>query len=385
MHSWDSPFGASSGNLARRREMARQVSKQSIEEMRAVLGPEPSDMDLIRALHLSRNDVASAINILFDTPHFQSKSAKSTARAAPSIKAKGTPATKVHTEGNKSSPTLPNIVTPSHPQPAKVLASLYHAEAEVIHSLSSPTMANTVTQEGLTEVLHVSHQPQSNQFQYPILSGSLFDENSNLDLCPRDEDTLDFPGKSPENRNLTRNAMEICEPLSSSQLETRPPTLQLESQALFTGFPEPAPVDNGPLWPENFPASKLDQRATHRASVALLDKEWVLLGETEIVAFSTCKGPKLQPGDPLEFSFPKQSVGSGKGPFEVRKPWGRSKGTAEIVRFSCGEWGEVGRIPGDWARSLIPLIQTGKVRVDGKCQCAPATLSLLDSIVVLLQ
>jgi hypothetical protein len=130
-------------------------------------------------------------------------------------------------------------------------------------------MANTVTQEGLTEVLHVSHQPQSNQFQYPILSGSLFDENSNLDLCPRDEDTLDFPGKSPENRNLTRNAMEICEPLSNSQQETRPPTVQLESQALFTGFPEAVPVDNGPLWPKTFPASKLAERATHRASVAL--------------------------------------------------------------------------------------------------------------------
>ncbi len=58
------------------------------------------------------------------------------------------------------------------------------------------------------------------------------------------------------------------------------------------------------------------------------------------MAFSTCKGPKLQPGDPLEVSFPEQSAGTGKGPFEVRKPWGRSKGTAEIVR-SCGEWGEV--------------------------------------------
>jgi hypothetical protein len=45
---------------------------------------------------------------------------------------------------------------------------------------------------------------------------------------------------------------------------------------------------------------------------------------------------------------------------------------------------QVGQIPGDWAHSLIPLIQTGNVRVDGKCQCAPATLSLLDSIVVLL-
>ncbi len=58
------------------------------------------------------------------------------------------------------------------------------------------------------------------------------------------------------------------------------------------------------------------------------------------MAFSTCKGPKLQPGDPLEVSFPEQSAGTGKGPFEVRKPWGHSKGTAEIVHFSCGEWGE---------------------------------------------
>jgi hypothetical protein len=41
--------------------------------------------------------------------------------------------------------------------------------------------------------------------------------------------------------------------------------------------------------------------------------------------------PKLQPGDPLEVSFPEQSAGTGKGPFEVRKPWGHSKGTAEIV------------------------------------------------------
>jgi len=125
-------------------------------------------------------------------------------------------------------------------------------------------MANTVTQAGLSEVFHVSHQSQSDQFQYPMLSNPLFDENGNRDLHTKDEGTLDFPGKSPENRNLTRNAMEICEPLSNSQQETRPPTVQL-----FTGFPEAVPVDNGPLWPETFLASKLAERATHRASVAL--------------------------------------------------------------------------------------------------------------------
>lgn len=47
------------------------------------------------------------------------------------------------------------------------------------------------------------------------------------------------------------------------------------------------------------------------------------------------------------------------------------------------DWGvQVGRIPGDWARSLIPLIHTGKVRVEGKCRTAPASLALMDSIIV---
>lgn len=48
--------------------MAKQVSKQSITEMRAIVGVDPSDMDLIRALHLAGNDVAAAVNIYFDTP-----------------------------------------------------------------------------------------------------------------------------------------------------------------------------------------------------------------------------------------------------------------------------------------------------------------------------
>ncbi len=51
------------------------------------------------------------------------------------------------------------------------------------------------------------------------------------------------------------------------------------------------------------------------------------------MAFSTFKGPKLQPGDPLEVSFPEQSAGTDKGPFEVRKPCGHNKGTAEIVHL----------------------------------------------------
>ncbi len=134
-------------------------------------------------------------------------------------------------------------MTPPQPQPAKVLANLCHAEAEVIHSLSSPTMAKTVTPGRSLRGFHVSHQSQSNQFQYPMLSNSLFDENGNLDLHTKDEGTLDFPGKSPENRNLSRNAMgyvNLC-PIAEKRLghqlyswNPRPCSLAFQGLSLWT-------------------------------------------------------------------------------------------------------------------------------------------------------
>jgi hypothetical protein len=104
-------------------------------------------------------------------------------------------------------------------------------------------MVNTVTQAGLSEVFHVSHQSQSNQFQYPMLSNSLFDENGNLDLHTKDEGTQAFPGKSLENRNLTRNAMEyvnLC-PIAEKRLghqlyswNPRPCSLAFQGLSLWT-------------------------------------------------------------------------------------------------------------------------------------------------------
>jgi len=43
---------------------------------------------------------------------------------------------------------------------------------------------------------------------------------------------------------------------------------------------------------------------------------------------------------------------------------------------------QVGRIPGDWARSLIPLVNSGQVKVEGKCRSAPEILSLMSSVFV---
>ena len=47
--------------------MSYKVSDEDVELMRCVLGSGPSEMDLIRALHLAKNDVNLAFNVLFDT------------------------------------------------------------------------------------------------------------------------------------------------------------------------------------------------------------------------------------------------------------------------------------------------------------------------------
>ncbi len=150
MQSWDSPFGASSGifKIGTKPLVVRQNLRICGKPWWQAKG-HPMPVTLL-------------IFFVFEIVSILEAGFEFSWRAAPSIKVKGTPGTQVHTEGNKSSPTLPNIVTPSQPQPAKVLANLCHAEAEVIHSLSSPTMANTVTQAGLSEVFYVSHQSQSN-------------------------------------------------------------------------------------------------------------------------------------------------------------------------------------------------------------------------------
>jgi hypothetical protein len=56
---------------------------ERIKAIRVVLGSELSDMDIIRALHLAKNDINQAINIIFDTPSFQNRDKFNIKRTTP--------------------------------------------------------------------------------------------------------------------------------------------------------------------------------------------------------------------------------------------------------------------------------------------------------------
>nr|GLL43163.1 putative DNA repair protein [Ipomoea trifida] len=110
-----------------------------------------------------------------------------------------------------------------------------------------------------------------------------------------------------------------------------------------------------------------------------MESEWWFVGTSEVAGLSTCKGRSLKPGDEVYFTFPAEkklnSPSLGK--------FGRGRqmvACSEIVRFSSKALGEIGRIPNEWARCLLPLVREKKARVEGYCKSAPNVLGIMDTI-----
>ncbi|KAG1330981.1 DNA repair protein RAD5A [Cocos nucifera] len=135
------------------------------------------------------------------------------------------------------------------------------------------------------------------------------------------------------------------------------------------------PVDR---YPDNG-AVRPSVPATSRAS----DSDWWLVGSSELSGLSTCKGRRLKAGDRVTFSFPSANT-STSSPSTTRFP-GRGRSLAfcsDIVRFSTQEHGEIGRIPNEWARCLLPLVRANKIRIEGSCKSAPDALGIMDTILL---
>ncbi|KAK7344595.1 hypothetical protein VNO77_14384 [Canavalia gladiata] len=97
---------------------------------------------------------------------------------------------------------------------------------------------------------------------------------------------------------------------------------------------------------------------------------WLLVGRKVEVAISTARGMrKLVDNEIVHFNFPLPTYSS-KSQF--------------IVRVSTKRSGEVGRLPMEWAKIVIPLVQSGKVKVRGRCIAAPDKLQMMQEIMLLV-
>ncbi|KAM0938919.1 putative DNA helicase chromatin remodeling SNF2 family [Dioscorea sansibarensis] len=113
----------------------------------------------------------------------------------------------------------------------------------------------------------------------------------------------------------------------------------------------------------------------------LEEPNWFLVEKAYVTGLSTCRGMwKLVENEVVHFCFPKFDVRRGPG-----NHWVSAKTAAaasEIVRFSTRRSGEIGRLPTEWARCLIPLVSSSKVKVQGRCVLSVQQLSLMQEIVL---
>ncbi|KAL2981643.1 hypothetical protein AAZX31_13G301500 [Glycine max] len=107
--------------------------------------------------------------------------------------------------------------------------------------------------------------------------------------------------------------------------------------------------------------------------------DWWLVCCSEMTCLSTCKGRTISSGETVVFKFPAKKLSASPSP---GKGFGRAATCSEIVRFSTEQAGEIGRIPNEWARCLLPLVRDHKVRIEGQCKYAPKVLGIMDSIVL---
>ncbi|KAM0963219.1 hypothetical protein ACFX15_021781 [Malus domestica] len=98
-----------------------------------------------------------------------------------------------------------------------------------------------------------------------------------------------------------------------------------------------------------------------------VEQDWLMVGRTFITALSTSKGRKLVDNEIVHFTFPCANS-------SYKTQW--------IVRFSTKRFGEIGRLPMEWAKTVIPLVSSGKVKVRGRCIAAPSVLSMMQEVVL---
>jgi hypothetical protein len=326
------------------------VTDDKIKEVRAIMGPTPSDMDIIRALYQSKNDISSAVNILFDPPKYTFK------RAVPAKrKASGSNIPAHAPESSKPGVKEPVDSAPSQEEVGRDFL------AQISSQLPSPTCPSAVAAENAKDFIQANSQTVnlldllvSNSRNEVVRESNKTDVDLGADLALS---PTQAPGSSEVGSSPPTLALPVPEYIDLTQAEydfiadtSLPPLL---SKMVYKNHPKHVDsvttlrYTNSGLHSSqhyNDQSSRVDSQRLYTKPLLELQALWkedlVLLGQSSVICLSTCKGPKLSPGDYVMFSFPKAASEMA----DYKRGWGRGKGSqaaAEIVRFSAEKSGEV--------------------------------------------
>ncbi|CAN6806439.1 unnamed protein product [Brassica oleracea] len=165
----------------------------------------------------------------------------------------------------------------------------------------------------------------------------------------------------------------------------------IAAAAAAAANPTPRAVNGGRRVEDGLKVCPFSEGANHHRVEEEVDESvsgdecWWFVGCSELSGLSTCKGRRLKAGDELLFTFPSSKALKSETTTPGKR-FGRGRPSArnvsDIVRFSTKDSGEIGRIPNEWAKCLLPLVRDKKVRIQGRCKSAPESLGIMDTILL---
>ncbi|KAL6548317.1 hypothetical protein OROGR_008738 [Orobanche gracilis] len=110
------------------------------------------------------------------------------------------------------------------------------------------------------------------------------------------------------------------------------------------------------------------------------DPDWFLVERTVVTGLSTTRGRKLENNEIVHFAFPNVNARTKSSTHFMSAK--AANAASSIVRFSTKRFGEIGRLPMEWSKCLVPLVHSSKVKVLGRCVAAPVNLQLMQELML---
>ncbi|MQM01881.1 hypothetical protein Taro_034641 [Colocasia esculenta] len=332
---------------------------EEVQTIRSVLGPQVSESDIARALSLTGNNPDRAINMILDAPGFldppmpvkQEQAAVAGDGSAPMV---AIPLSAVK-EAAEENPVagLRRKVKQEDPEGGAVAATEKAVQRGVACGETKPAATPMVKKKSSPDVVKHSRKSSFNSSRSPSVVKKEEPEMGSKKnaILVSDEEEYGI--------NLTATHF-------SPYLNPRPISCvkpEKVTDRRLQVMPGAVEVEDG-----DFP----------------VEPDWFLVGRTNVVGLSTCRGRnKVALDEIVHFTFPSSN-------WEKfgRRRWVSTRAvvaSSEIVRFSTKRCGEIGKLPIEWGRCLVPLVSLSKVKVRGRCVYAPENLSLMQEIVLYIR
>ncbi|CAK9183889.1 unnamed protein product [Ilex paraguariensis] len=391
---------------------------ETIKMIRSVIGPDISELDIVKALSQCNNDPDKAINYILDTPCFSSPplTVKRTVNSTGGYRIS---TTQIKTDSDKESEEIkpfdgskmmvkvkeePDVglegegsvcvkkhgVKLTFDEFLQATNTKVEADDDYINAMAKEERAKE------SEECKVKEKPDLgvNKEIASVDGIGLRDPEKQKDLTYREWLRLTRnvnQCKEEERPEESRGEADFCSGLKSEVKVKDESNLGLENKLSVKeeskGVICAQPVSQWPIMGHEYRRTQMgsgynmakpvkERVVDNRLSTVVIEDgdfpeepDWLLVGRTPMTGLLTTKGRKLENNEIVHFAFRSSNSG-----FKNNIQW--------IVRFSTKRSGEIGRLPMEWAKCLIPLVRSSKVKVYGRCIAAPSTLQLMQEIML---